>query len=206
MMRATKRREFAIQGGLFLRWIQRLLFIAGSLSIFYVVFTLLDAKCFQVAAGNALDKQITAQDQLKVGLSRAVAKEGDVLGSIEIPRLGVKVAILEGTTSQTLRLGVGHIQGTALPGEPGNIGIAGHRDTYFRALKDIRTNDEIQIQTATGLSRYEVDSLRVVDPSDTGVLAPFAGSAITLVTCYPFHFIGAAPERFIVHAQSIELK
>jgi sortase A len=112
----------------------------------------------------------------------------------------VTVAILEGTTAQTLRLGVGHIEGTALPGEPGNIGIAGHRDTYFRALKDIRTNDEIQIQTATGLTRYQVDSVQIVDPSDTGVLTPSAVSAITLVTCYPFHFIGAAPGRFIVHA------
>jgi sortase A len=124
-----------------------------------------------------------------------VAKEGDVLGRIEIPRLGVKVAILEGTTSQTLRLGVGHIEGTALPGENGNIGIAGHRDTYFRALKDIRTNDEIQIQTATGLSRFAVDSVEIVDPGDIGVLAPSAGPALTLVTCYPFHFIGAAPKR-----------
>jgi sortase A len=129
-----------------------------------------------------------------------VAKEGDVLGRIEIPRLGVKVAILEGTTSQTLRLGVGHIEGTALPGENGNIGIAGHRDTYFRALKDIRTNDEIQIQTATGLSRFAVDSVQIVDPGDIGVLAPSAEPALTLVTCYPFHFIGAAPKRFVVHA------
>ena len=115
-----------------------------------------------------------AQEQHKASLPRAVAKEGDVLGRIEIPRLGMRVAILEGTTSQTLRLGVGHIDGTALPGEPGNIGIAGHRDTYFRALKDIRTNDEIQIQTATGLSRYEVDSVQIVTPDDIGVLAPSA--------------------------------
>jgi sortase A len=88
----------------------------------------------------------------------------------------------------------------AAPGEPGNIGIAGHRDTYFRALKDIRTNDEIEIQTATGLSRYEVDSVQIVAPGDTGVLAPSADSALTLVTCYPFYFIGPAQERFVVHA------
>jgi sortase A len=114
------------------------------------------------------------------------------------------VAILEGTKPQTLRLGVGHIGGTAHPGEPGNIGIAGHRDTFFRDLKDIRASDEIQIQTATGLSRYEVDWVRIVAPGDTRVLAPSAGSAITLVTCYPFHYIGAAPERFIVHARSAD--
>ena len=129
-----------------------------------------------------------------------MAKEGDVLGRIEIPRLGMMVAILEGTKSRTLRLGVGHIKGTAFPGEPGNIGIAGHRDTFFRGLRDIRSSDEIQIQTANGLSRYEVDWVRIVAPETIGVLAPSPESAITLVTCYPFHYIGAAPERFVVHA------
>ena len=205
MMRVSEPQEFAIRGSLFLRWMRRFLFIAGALAVSYVALTLLHAKIYQEAAGDALQKQITAQ-QHKVGLSRAVVKEGDVLGRIEIPRLGVIVAILEGTTTQTRRLGVGHIEGTALPGEPGNIGIAGHRDTYFRGLKDIRTNDEIQIQTATGLSRFEVDSVQIVDPGDTRVLAPSAEPAITLVTCYPFHFIGAAPQRFVVHARSIDQK
>jgi sortase A len=146
-----------------------------------------------------MEQQMHANEQHNVSL--AVAKEGDVLGRIEIPRLGMTVAILEGTTAQTLRLGVGHIEGTAQPGEPGNIGIAGHRDTYFRALKDIRTSDEIRIQTATGLSRYEVDWVQITAPGDGGILTNSAGSSITLVTCYPFHFIGAAPERFVVHAR-----
>jgi sortase A len=115
----------------------------------------------------------------------------------------MSVAILEGTTSRILLLGVGHIEGTALPGESGNSAIAGHRDTYFRSLRDIRPTDEIQIQSASGLSRYEIDSLQIVDPDNTGVLAPSAGSAITLVTCYPFRFIGAAPERFVVHAHKM---
>jgi sortase A len=177
-----------------------LLLVAGTLAVSYVAVTLLGAKLYQQAAGKALEKQIYAQEQYKGSRSRAVAKQGDVLGRIEIPRLGVMVAILEGTTSRTLRLGVGHIEGTALPGEPGNAAIAGHRDTYFRALKDIRANDEIQIQTATGLSHYEVDRVQIVAPGDTGILAPSPGSDLTLVTCYPFHFIGAAPERFVVHA------
>jgi sortase A len=99
--------------------------------------------------------------------SAAVAKGGDVLGRIEIPRLGVIIAILEGTSVPTLRLGVGHIKGAALPGEQGNSGIAGHRDTFFRSLKGIRTNDEIQIQTSSGMSRYQVDWVRVVAPDDT---------------------------------------
>jgi len=189
-----------MRGRLFLRWTRWFLFIAGALAVSYVALTLLHAKLYQKAAGNALKKQIDAQEQRQASLPRAVAKEGDLLGRIEIPRLGMTVAILEGTKSPTLRLGVGHIGGTALPGGPGNIGIAGHRDTYFRDLKDIRASDEIQIQTATGLSRYEVDWVRIVTPDDIGVLAPSAESAITLVTCYPFHYIGAAPKRFVVHA------
>jgi len=149
---------------------------------------------------SALAGQMQAGEPSKVMPSRSVAKEGDVLGRIEIQRLGMMVAIVQGTTSRTLGVGVGHIAGTALPGEPGNIGIAGHRDTYFRALKDIHLGDEIRIQTATSLSRYKVDTVRIVSPDDIGVLAPSAASAITLVTCYPFHFIGAAPQRFVVHA------
>lgn len=200
MIGVSEKQGFAMRGSLFLRWVHRFLFITGAIAISYVALTLLHAKLCQDAAFNTLEKKIYAQEQHNASLSQAVVKEGDVLGRIEIPRLGMKIAILEGTTSETLRLGVGHIAGTALPGETGNIGIAGHRDTYFRALKDIRIHDKIQIQTPTGLSRFEVDSVEIVDPGDIEVLARPAGSAVTLVTCYPFHFIGAAPKRFVVHA------
>jgi sortase A len=180
------------------------LFIAGAIAVSFVALTLLNARLYQAAADSALDKQLNATER-EAGLHEAslpstLPREGDLLGRIEIPRLGMKVAILEGTTSPTLRLGVGHIGGTALPGENGNIGIAGHRDTFFRALKDIRAGDEIQIQTAASLSRFNVDQVQIVTPGDVGVLAQSAESAITLVTCYPFHYIGAAPKRFIVHA------
>ena len=98
---------------------------------------------------------------------KSAVKKGDVLGRMDIPRLGISVAVLQGTSSRMLRLGAGHIEGTPLPGETGNSGIAGHRDTFFRELKDIRRNDEIQLQTATGLFRYEVDWMKVVEPDDT---------------------------------------
>jgi sortase A len=183
-----------------MRWTSRLLFIAGALAVSYVAFALLHAKYYQALAGLSFEKQMQVDDSTALNAHNTAVKEGDILGRIEIPRLGVKVVILEGTTSQTLRLGVGHIEGTALPGETGNIAIAGHRDTYFRALKDIRANDEIEIQSATGIARYEVDKVQVVAPENVEVLAPSPGPALTLVTCYPFHFIGAAPERFVVHA------
>jgi sortase A len=197
---ATEQKGLATRGRLFLDWTRRFFFIAGTLAILYVAVTVLYARFYQKAANNTLEQQMHAEKRHSVRLSGAVAKEGDLLGRIEIPRLGIKVAILEGTTSQTLRLGVGHIEGTARPGERGNIGIAGHRDTFFRDLKGIRTSDEIQIQTATGFSRYVVDWVRIVSPGDTKVLDPSAGFVVTLVTCYPFHFIGAAPERFAVRA------
>jgi sortase A len=192
-------RSFEIRSRLFLRWAQRLFVLTGALAITYVALILLHGKIYQYDANSILDKKIDAKEQHGAAISPATAKEGDVLGRIQIPRLGMEVAILEGTTSQTLRLGVGHIKGTALPGEPGNIGIAGHRDTYFRDLRDIRNGDEIQIQTTTGQVSYEVDSMQIVAPGDTGMLASTTRSTITLVTCYPFHFIGAAPGRFIVH-------
>ncbi len=195
-----------MRGHRFLRWAGSLFFIAGALAVSYVAFTLIHAKLYQAAAGDALETQIHAEEQHMAAVSGPAIKEGDVLGRLEIPNIGLSVAVLQGTSSKTLLLGVGHIEGTALPGEPGNIGIAGHRDTYLRELKNIRASDEIQIQTATGLSRYEVDWIQIVDPSDTEVLAPSTGSALTLVTCYPFHYIGAAPERFVVHARRADRK
>ena len=131
--------------------------IAGILALLYVAITLIGARIYQTNALSILDKQILVENQQKADQPVLAIKEGDVLGNIEIPRIGVSVAVLQGTTSRTLRLGVGHIMGTALPGEPGNLGIAGHRDTYFRALKDIRKDDEIHLQTAAGITKYKVD-------------------------------------------------
>jgi sortase A len=200
MIPGTERQNSPTRSYLLLHWTRNVLFLLGALAISYVGLMSLHARNYQEVANETLSDQIHAAGQSDLSPSASAAKEGDVLGRIEIPRLGVMVAILEGTKSRTLRVGVGHIVGTAFPGEPGNIGIAGHRDTYFRALKEIQSGDEIRIQTATGLSRYEVDQVQIVSPDDIHVLAPSETSAITLVTCYPFYFIGAAPQRFVVHA------
>jgi len=200
MIPGTERGYLEVHSPPLLRWTRNLLFLLGALAVSYVGIMLLHARHFQEVANSTLEQRMHAEEQRKESLPGAAAKEGEVLGRLEIPQLGMMVAILEGTTSQTLAVGVGHIKGTALPGEQGNIGIAGHRDTYFRALKNIHRGDEIRLQTSTGLSRYKVDRFEVVAPEDVSVLAPSSTSAITLVTCYPFHFIGAAPQRFVVHA------
>ncbi len=171
----------------------------------YVGFTLLEARLYQVSAKRSLENQILVekdQDENHTGpvINNTATKTGDVLGRMDIPRLGMSVAVLQGTSSRVLRLGIEHIAGTPLPGETGNIGIAGHRDTFFRGLKDIRKNDEIQLQAANGLSRYHVDWAKVVANHDQSVLAPSTESALTLVTCYPFYFVGPAPQRFVVRA------
>jgi sortase A len=188
----------------FLRGIQCLFFATGILALGYVGFTLLDARLYQVSAKRSLESQIQVEkvqeERQSAPAVKPAVKSGDVLGRMDIPRLGVSVAILQGTKSRMLRLGAGHIAGTPFPGDPGNSGIAGHRDTFFRQLKDIHEKDEIQLQTATGLFRYEVDSVKLVAPDDLSVLAPSTESALTLVTCYPFYFVGPAPERFVVHA------
>ena len=127
-------------------------------------------------------------------------KEGDLVGRLEIPRLDVSVMVLEGVKSRTLRLGAGHIPGTPIPGAGSNAGIAAHRDSFFRALLKIQTNDEIRFQTPEKSVQYRVVSTEIVQPDDVTVLTPTPKDTITLVTCYPFYYIGPAPKRFIVKA------
>lgn len=129
--------------------------------------------------------------------------EGSPVGRLGIPRIHFSVMILEGIGGGTLRRAVGHIPGTALPGQPGNVGIAGHRDTFFRSLRSIHKNDEIVLTTLDGSYRYRVESLQVIAPNDMGVLEDVGQPVLTLVTCYPFSFVGSAPSRFIVRARAL---
>jgi sortase A len=116
----------------------------------------------------------------------------------------VNAIVRAGSDARTLRLAVGHIPGTAMPGEPGNTGLAAHRDTFFRRLGDIRAGDEVRVVTPDGTFRYEVADTQVVQPSDVWVLDPTEHPVLTLVTCYPFRFVGSAPQRFIVRANLAE--
>jgi sortase A len=124
------------------------------------------------------------------------------LGVLRIPSIGIEVPVLEGTDDLTLNRAVGHIDGTAAPGEEGNIGIAGHRDGFFRGLKDVHLGEYLDLYTEQGNRRYIVDEIHIVPPEDVSVLAPRPRSSITLVTCYPFYFVGSAPLRYIVHAST----
>jgi sortase A len=124
-----------------------------------------------------------------------------VIGELQIPRLKLSVMVFEGDDLEILKLGAGHIPGTALRPGSGNIGIAAHRDTYFRPLRVIRANDVIDLKTPAGTSRYTVTDSEIVRPTDIAVLDHAPGRDLTLVTCYPFYYVGTAPERFIVHAR-----
>lgn len=125
------------------------------------------------------------------------------LGRLEIPRLDMSIMLLDGVDNRTLRRGIGHIPGTPFPGKRGNAGIAGHRDTFFRALKGIQRNDQILVQTLEGKYKYSVESIRVVDAESVDVLRDAGHPVLTLVTCYPFNVIGPAPRRFIVQASLV---
>jgi sortase A len=130
-----------------------------------------------------------------------------VIGRIDVPRLKVSALVSalarEGADVRTLRASVGHVPETALPDDVGNAAFAGSRDTFFRNLKGVREGDDIIVTTASGIHQYVVTATRVVAPTDTSLLTPTKGRTLTLVTCYPFDYIGAAPERFIVRATAV---
>ena len=127
-----------------------------------------------------------------------------VIGRLEIPAIDLSVMVLRGTNEWTLNRAAGHIEGTALPWQQGNFAIAGHRDGMFRPLKGISRNDLIRLTTFKGTYQYRVDKIQIVEPTDIRVLAPSPKPEITLVTCYPFYFIGDAPKRFVVTARRVE--
>lgn len=167
-----------------------------------VLLALIAAVCLGTYAWVQVDAQLLALGVDAPQLTGRAATQ--VLGRIEIERLDVSAVVIEGDSKGTLLRGVGHIRGTALPQEEGgNVGIAGHRDTFFRALESVNEDDVIQLRTSDGTFRYRVDWTRVVAPDETSVLEPTDDASLTLVTCYPFRYIGPAPKRFIVRGTRI---
>ena len=196
-----------------LRWAQWLLILVGVACLGYFLYIYAEATLYQAFEDRELDKILSdapvsgttgrAPEEVapapKAAPRRTYAP-GSTVGRIEIPRLGVSAVIRAGSDARTLRLAVGYIPGTGLPGERGNFGLAGHRDTFFRKLRDINPDDEIRIVTGDGVFSYHVQRTSIVMPQDVWVLDPTAYPALTLVTCYPFNYIGSAPKRFIVRA------
>jgi sortase A len=194
-------------------WTHRVLLTLAAPLIVYCLLVTLESWLFQQRAKVTLSRQVETlsegakevrpapPDTKSPGVTAPPAPDA-VIGRIDIDRLELSAIIAEGTSTATLRHAVGHITGTGLPGQTrGNIGLAALRDTFFRPLKDVRISDLIVITTPGGAHRYRVVSTKVVAPEEVSVLEPAGDEVLTLVTCFPFHFVGSAPKRFIVRAQ-----
>jgi sortase A len=178
------------------RWLSRLMLIAGFLLLSFSAAAWVFADGFQSYQNWLFDRSAADPSANEV---RPLPHS--VIGRIEIPRLDLSAMIVEGVQERDLFLGVGHIPGTALPGENGNVVLAAHRDTFFRPLRRIAKNDRIVLTTLLGASHYTVDSIEITNSDDSSVLRPSSKPTLTLITCYPFSFVGAAPNRFVVHAR-----
>lgn len=189
--------------------LQRIFFtLAIALSIIFGG-GVLRAALYHVLDNRAFEKEIGAatlagepRPQL-AGLAPLASRTGPI-AKLEIPRIGLSVIVLDGTDEWTLNRGVGHIAGTSYPGSNGNIGIAGHRDGYFRGLRKVQPRDEILLTSPDGaVARYLVEDARIVAPDNVTVLARRTAPSITLVTCYPFSYIGSAPKRYVLTASKV---
>jgi len=179
------------------RVISNILFAFGILALAYAGFLFADAHVYQAV-------QIQKLEQASPLAQPPHLADGDVLGEISLPRLQLEAVVVQGDSADDLKRAVGNLSNSALPGEHGNVALAAHRDTFFRPLRDIRVGDEIKFKTREHNFGYVVESMEVVAPSDISVLQPSTGHDLTLLTCYPFHYIGPAPKRFVVFAREIK--
>jgi sortase A len=207
-----------------LRQVERLLLVAGVLLlVIYVaarvhraVLSKAEMQTFKAKArvpvpsprGVALsttvpDFSLWSEKRVKQYQESLAAQFSPAMGILRIPKIDVEVPVLEGTDDLVLNRGVGHVAGTANPGDDGNVAIAGHRDGFFRGLKDVAVGDKIELVTLQTTDTYVVDDIIIVDPTDVSVLRPRSRSSLTLITCYPFYFIGSAPQRYIVQASIV---
>lgn len=174
-----------------LKTLQCFLWAVGIFCIAYWTEVSLKAKLRQTRAMHELERR---------ELATKVLASGDIVGWLEIPRLNLSTVIFEGADQDVLERGAGHLPGSAFPGSQGNAVLAAHRDTFFRPLREIRPGDAVQIHQGRRDTVYIVQSARVVEPEDVEVLQPTPQPSLTLITCYPFRFIGPAPQRYVVRA------
>jgi LPXTG-site transpeptidase (sortase) family protein len=184
----------------FLRRLEYIFWFAGAAAGVWFVLASLGIISFQVTQARRLEK---LESGLSSGLGTSAPmgplQPGDPFGRISIPRIGLSAMVAEGDDDDTLRHAVGHIPGTAAPWGAGNVALAGHRDTFFRGLSRVRLDDVIVLETLRGTFRYRVERITVVGPQQIELLQP-SSSDLTLVTCFPFHYVGPAPQRYIVQA------
>jgi sortase A len=155
-------------------------------------------------AFRPVDQSQWAEERIRAYQDTLSHGSAPVLGVLRIPRIGLEVPVLAGTSEWILDRGVGWIEETARPGDSGNVGIAGHRDGFFRGLKDVKLGDALELETPGHRSSYRISRLSIVSPDDTSVLESTLAPTVTLVTCYPFYFVGSAPQRYIVRAVLVE--
>jgi len=188
-----------------LQWLQWALFVIGAASLAWWGLVITEARLFQArqrAAFEGISRSVADADARDNQAASAVVAPG-LIGELEIPRLKLSVVVVEGDDEDTLKVAVGHLPDTPLPWQAGNSALAGHRDTFFRALEGIRLGDEMRLATPQRELRYRVERTLVVEPDDLSVLEPSPEPRLTLITCFPFSYIGNAPHRFIVQARRI---
>ena len=187
------------------RWIERGLVALGASCLLWVGATSLSAIVYQVEHNASLERvgQFLPRPEadLAANVVTTTLEAGAPIGRLEIPRIGLTAVVAEGDDEKTLKVAVGHLPDTPLPWQEGNSALAGHRDSFFRPLRHIQVGDDIHLTTLRGTLRYRVTRYTVVDPADLWVLNPSPTAALTLITCYPFDYVGPAPRRFIVHAE-----
>jgi sortase A len=181
------------------------LLATGLIALGYAAYVVADAHTYQSTERKRFEQATNKAAVVPASNAGTALLEGEVIGEIQIRRLGLTAVVAEGDSAATLQHAVGHLSDTALPGELGNVVLAGHRDTFFRPLKGVHPGDAITLKTQKGDIEYLVESTAVVRPSDIQVLEPTGGHTLTLITCFPFSYIGAAPNRFIVRAREREL-
>jgi sortase A len=200
-MRALPRRR----GAPLLTWSARLLMIGGAAALAWCASVVTEAYIVQRLARERLESLPAVQTPslMRSAVARSAPIPGTPLAKLSIPRIGLSAIVLEGSDDHTLRLGPGHLETTPLPGAFGNVVIAGHRDSFFRPLQNVLVGDEILLDTGEERIQYRVSSFLVVSPYEVNVIGPTADARLTLVTCYPFRFIGPAPDRFVVRAMRV---
>jgi len=188
------------------------LMVAGTLLVgVYAVPTVYGAAMSRIAVAQFRAESASHRDwdsaRIRAYQRSLLVKFAPPEAVLRISKIGLEVPVLEGDDALTLNRGVGHIPGTAMPGQVGNVGVAGHRDGFFRGLKDLAAGDVIEMQRAGAgdtVDRYVVRNVAIVMPADTSLLKNTSGSELTLVTCYPFRYVGSAPQRYVVQASLVK--